>query len=72
MKMKILKPTIFLVFLYGYETWSLTLREKHRRRAFEKRVMIKMLPLERKWQETGVNCIMRVFLVVLLAIYYWG
>jgi hypothetical protein len=27
------------VVLYGYETWSLTLRDKHRLRAFEKRVL---------------------------------
>jgi hypothetical protein len=31
---------IFLpVVLYGYETWSLTLREEHRLRAFENRVL---------------------------------
>jgi hypothetical protein len=27
------------VVLYGYETWSLTLREKHRLRVFENRVL---------------------------------
>jgi hypothetical protein len=25
--------------LYGYETWSLTLREEHRQRVFENRVL---------------------------------
>jgi hypothetical protein len=33
------KTVIFLVVLYGYETWSLTLREEHRLRVFEKRVL---------------------------------
>jgi hypothetical protein len=27
------------VFLYGCETWSLTLREEHRQRVFESRVL---------------------------------
>jgi hypothetical protein len=27
------------VVLYGYETWSLTLREEHRLRVFENRVL---------------------------------
>jgi hypothetical protein len=30
---------IFLVVLYGCETWSLTLREEHRVRVFENRVL---------------------------------
>jgi hypothetical protein len=30
------------VVLYGCETWSLTLREEHRLRVFEKRVLRKM------------------------------
>jgi hypothetical protein len=29
------KTIILLVFVYGCETWSLTLRAKHRLRAFE-------------------------------------
>jgi hypothetical protein len=36
---KIYKNIILPVVLYGCETWSLTLREKHRRRVFEKRVL---------------------------------
>jgi hypothetical protein len=31
------------VVLYGCETWSLTLREKHRLRVFENRVLRKIL-----------------------------
>ena len=37
-KIKIHK-TIILLFLYGGETWSLTLREERRLRAFENRVL---------------------------------
>jgi hypothetical protein len=32
------KAVILPVVLYGYETWSLTLREEHRLRVFEKSV----------------------------------
>jgi hypothetical protein len=38
-KAKIYKTIILPVVLYGYETWSLTLREKHRVRVFENRVL---------------------------------
>jgi hypothetical protein len=33
------KTVILPVVLYGCETWSLTLREKHRLRVFENRVL---------------------------------
>jgi hypothetical protein len=38
-KVKIYKPTILLVVLYGCETWSLTLREEHRLRVSENRIL---------------------------------
>jgi hypothetical protein len=38
-KVKTYKTTILPVVLYGYETWSLTLREEHRLRVFENRVL---------------------------------
>jgi hypothetical protein len=38
-KVKIYKTIIIPVVLYGCETWSVTLREEHRLRAFENRVM---------------------------------
>jgi hypothetical protein len=38
-KVKIYKTTILLVVLYGCKTWSLTLREAHRLRVFENRVL---------------------------------
>jgi hypothetical protein len=38
-KIKIYKTIILPVVLYGCETWSLTLREEHRLKVFEKRVL---------------------------------
>jgi hypothetical protein len=38
-KIKIRKAIIFPVVMYGCETWSLTLREEHRRSVFENRVL---------------------------------
>jgi hypothetical protein len=38
MKIKILKTVILPVVLCGFENWSLTLREEHRLRVFEKSV----------------------------------
>jgi hypothetical protein len=38
-KVKIYKTIILPVVLYGCETWSLTLRDKHRLRVFENRVL---------------------------------
>jgi hypothetical protein len=37
--MRIYKPIILPVALYGYEIWSLTLREKQRLRVFENKVL---------------------------------
>jgi hypothetical protein len=39
LKIKIYKIVIFPVVMYGCETWSLTLREEHRLRVFENRVL---------------------------------
>jgi hypothetical protein len=33
--------------LYGYETWSLTLREEHKLRVFENRVLRRIFGLKR-------------------------
>jgi hypothetical protein len=38
-KVKICKTIILSVVLYGCETWSVTLREEHRLRVFENRVL---------------------------------
>jgi hypothetical protein len=37
------------VILYGYETWSLTLRDEHRLRVFENRVLRRIF--DPKWDE---------------------
>jgi hypothetical protein len=39
LKVKIYKTIIVPVVLYGRETWTLTLREQHRLRVFENRVL---------------------------------
>jgi hypothetical protein len=39
LKIRIYKTIILPVVLYGCETWSLTLREVHRLRVFENRVL---------------------------------
>jgi hypothetical protein len=38
-KIRIYKTIILPLVLYAYETWSLTLREEHRLRVFENRVL---------------------------------
>jgi hypothetical protein len=38
-KIKIYETIILPVVLYGCETWSLTLREEHRLRVFENKVL---------------------------------
>jgi hypothetical protein len=39
---------------YGCETWYLRLRDEHRLRVFENRVLRRILDLRRrKWQENG-------------------
>jgi hypothetical protein len=46
-KIKIYKTIILPVVLYWYETWSLTLREEHRLRVFENRVLRRIFGPER-------------------------
>jgi len=41
LKIKIYSTIVFLVLFYGCETWSLTLREEHRPRVLEARVLEK-------------------------------
>jgi hypothetical protein len=48
-KIGILTTIILLVVLYGWKTWSLTLREEHRLRAFENRVLRRIFGP--KWEE---------------------
>jgi hypothetical protein len=46
-KIKIYKAIIFPVVLYGCKTWSLTLREEHRLRVFENRVLRRIFGMRR-------------------------
>jgi hypothetical protein len=50
LKIKIYKTVILPVVLYGCATWSLTLREEHRLRVFENRILMIFGP---KWKEDG-------------------
>jgi hypothetical protein len=47
LKVKIYKTIILPVALYGCETWSVTLREEHRPRVFENRVLRRIFGLKR-------------------------
>jgi hypothetical protein len=46
-KVKIHKTIIFTLALYGCETWTLMLKEEHRLRVFENRVLRRMFGLNR-------------------------
>jgi hypothetical protein len=48
LKIKIYKAVILPIVLYGCETWSLTLREEHRLRVFENRVLRKIFGPKRE------------------------
>jgi hypothetical protein len=48
LKIKIYRTVILPVALYGCETWSLTLREEHRLRVFENRVLRRIFGPERE------------------------
>jgi hypothetical protein len=48
LKIKIYTTIILPVVLYGCETWSLTLREEHRLRIFENRVLRKIFGPKRE------------------------
>jgi hypothetical protein len=47
LNIRIYRTVILPVVLYGCETWSLTLREEHRLRAFEDRVLRRIFGLKR-------------------------
>jgi hypothetical protein len=65
-KIKMYETTI-LLFLYRYETWSLTLREEHRLRVFEKRMLRRIFELKTdEVMEAGDRCIMRTFIICTL------
>jgi hypothetical protein len=66
-KIKIYRTVILLVVLYGYETWWLTLREKHRLRFFENRVLGRLFrPKRMSYQGSVKNYIVRRLMTCVL------
>jgi hypothetical protein len=65
LKIKIYKIVILPLVLYECETLSLTLREKHRLRVFENRVLRIFGPKREKTCH-GENCIMMNFIACIL------
>jgi hypothetical protein len=63
-KFKIYKTIILPVVLYGCETLSLTLREKHRLRVFENRILRRIFgPKKDEVMENGGSCTVRYFII---------
>jgi hypothetical protein len=67
LKIIICKTMVLPVFLFGCETWSLTLREEHRQRVFENRVLRRIFGPKR--DEVTGGCITRSSVIVLFARY---
>jgi hypothetical protein len=66
LKIKIYKTVILPVVLYGCETWSLTLREEHRLRGSENRLLRRIFGPKGKKTDRGENCITMNFTVCIL------
>ena len=61
---KIYRTITWPVFLYGCETWSLTLRDEHRLRVFENRVLRRVFgPKRDEVTGNGENYIMRSLVI---------
>ena len=62
LKIKIYRTIILPIVLYGYETWSLTLREERKLRVFENMVLKRIFgprdEVTGDWR-TGGDCITR-------------
>ena len=73
LQIKIYRTIILTVVLYGFETWSLTLREEHRLRVFENRGLRRILGPQRDEKTgSGENYIMRSLTIRLLMSYIYG
>jgi hypothetical protein len=55
MKVRTYKTIILPAVLYGCETWSLTVREKHKLRVFENRVLRRIFEPKRDRVTGGVE-----------------
>jgi hypothetical protein len=58
--------------MYGCKTWSLTLREEHRLRVFENRVLRRIFGPEREEDGSGEKCIMMNFIACILHLILLG
>jgi hypothetical protein len=65
-KNNVYKTTILPLVLYGCETWSLTLREEHRLRVFENRMLRRIFGPKKDEVTVEENCIMRSFITCTL------
>jgi hypothetical protein len=64
LKIRIYKTIFLPVILYGCETWSLILREEHRLRVFESRVLRRILEMKMVEVMAGEeNSITRSFVI---------
>jgi hypothetical protein len=71
-QIKINKTLILLVVLYGFETWSLTLRKEHRLRVLENRVVRSIFGSKRdEVTEGGEDCIMSSSIICILFTQYY-
>jgi len=53
----------FVCCIYGYETWSLTLRDEHKLRVFENRVLRKLCGSKaEEVAGNGGECVLRSFI----------
>jgi len=67
LEIKIYKTVILPFVLYGCETWSLTLREEHRLRMFENRILRRIFGLKTEEVARGwKNYIMKSFIICTL------
>jgi hypothetical protein len=67
LKIRICKTIALPVFLFGCETWSLTLKEEHILRVFENNVLRRIF--EPKGDEVTGGCITRSSVIMLFAKY---
>jgi hypothetical protein len=65
LKIKIYRTVILPDVLYGYEIWTLTLREEHRPRVYENGVL-RIFGPKRGKTDRGKNCIMMNFTACIL------
>ena len=67
LKVNTYKTIILLIVLYGCETWSLTLKEEHRLRVFENKVLRKIFGAKRcEITDTGESYIMLSYMHCIL------